>query len=612
MDALQQIPQPDMEGRIVDLSPHTFQHTKPLLKAPVEESTTCTEVTVNTTSGTILNRTTVPLIERRKVPPRTLHTPPTSSPRVADIAAIQREIQPGSVAWLHGYSGCGLSMLLHQVVSSSVAESFVDGVTYVDGEAEPPFLYDIMQRLFKRFYTSDIPIHLPVHLSHMYFGQLQSLMVLDHLPLAQHQLAELTDIFADSTILVAADNPAPDTFLDLPVGGLSSHDAIALTASEADLDLTDLSVAMAVYRICTALHNLPLPLLLVGRLVKSGTMSLQRVLDVLDELTGVKTMVLSALVYDMDVVHERETLVVDTHNRKTEAIVTTNSVWEPLDLAAQIILMSLNRDERLVLAALVRVGGYDADLAALTATSLLPMATIKKATLRLMQLGVLEGQNGRYAVPSMNLLRIFDYILPPGSERSHAAAYFAMAIEPRSADLIWLGRERTNVMAAIETSLAEGAAAQAVVLIRAIHPFLVLRGLWGSWGQVIQWAEQAAHMLRDTALRAWALHERGTHAALHGDFQNAVADLGQAYYLRYDLDDRAGANATRYNLHHFGMIGPVAAYRSKPTAPATPTSPNQLSRAMVVALVIIAVLVITVGIGALAIAFGITNGFSII
>ena len=611
MDELQQIPQPDIKGRIVDLSPHTFQHTKPLLQTPVEEATTCSEVTINSVSGTILNRALTPQVERRKVPPRVLHTYPASSRRSADVVAIQREIQPGNGAWLHGPLGSGLSTLLHQVTHSPVAQSLVDGVTYVDGEAEPPFLNDIIQRLFKRFYKSDVPVHLPANFSSVYLSQLQSLIVLDRLPLDHDQLVELTNILVDSTILVAADNQVPDTFLDLPVGGLSSQEAMTLLATEAKLDLTNLSIAMSVYHICTVFHNLPLPVLLMGRLVKSGAMSLRRILDVLDELTGAKTMVLPALVQDGDEVQERETLVIDTHHHETEAMVAAMMGYEPLELAAQIILMALNRNERLVLAALARVGGYDADFAALTATSLLPMATIKKATIRLMQLGVIEGQNGRYTVRSMNLGHIFDQILPPGPERGRAAAYFAMAIEPRSDDLVWLGRERSNVMAAIETSLAEGVPDQAVVLIRAIHPFLVLRGLWGCWGQVIDWAEQAAEALRDTALRAWSLHERGTHAALHGDFQNAVADLGKAYYLRYDLDDRAGANATRYNLHHFGMIGPVAAYRSKPTTPATPKPPRQLSRATIVALVIIAVLVITGGIGALAIAFGVTHGFSI-
>ncbi|MEM8530460.1 MAG: hypothetical protein AAGF95_06440 [Chloroflexota bacterium] len=612
MDELQQIPQPDIKGRIIDLSPHTFQHTKPLLQTPVEESTTCTEVTINTISGTILNRALTPQVERRKVPPRVLHTYPASSRRSADVVAIQREIQPGNGAWLHGSPGSGLSTLLQQVTHSPVAQSLVDGVTYVDGEAEPPFLDDIVQRLFNRFYKSDVPVHLPTNFSYMYLSQLQSLIVLDHVPLDHTQLVKLTNILVDSTLLVAADQQVPDTFLDLPVGGLPSQEAMSLMATEARLDLTNLSIAMSVYHICTVFHNLPLPVFLMARLVQSGAMSLRRILDVVDELTGATTRVLPALSHDEDGAYERETLVIDTQDYDTEAIVTALKGYQPLELAAQLILIVLNRNERLVLAALVRVGGYDADFAALTATSLLPMATIKQATIRLIQLGVIEGQNGRYALRSMNLGPIFDQILPPGPERGRAAAYFAMAIEPRSDDLVWLGRERSNVMAAIETSLAEGTADQAVVLIRAIHPFLVLRGLWGCWGQLIDWAEQAGEVLRDTALRAWALHERGTHAALHGDFQNAVADLGKAYYLRYDLDDRVGANATRYNLHHFGMIGPVAAYRSKSANPTSSMSPRPLSRVIVVALVIIAVLLITGGIGALAIAFGVTHAFSII
>jgi hypothetical protein len=122
--------------------------------------------------------------------------------------------------------------------------------------------------------------------------------------------------------------------------------------------------------------------------------------------------------------------------------------------------------------------------------------------------------------------------------------------------MAWLARESSNLLAAAKTALLEGQPAQAGALARAVQPHMVLNGLWGSWGRVADLAEQAAQASGDSALRAWALHERGTSAGLRGDLPAASADLAEARRLRVELGDQAGANATLHNMEYLGLLPP--------------------------------------------------------
>jgi hypothetical protein len=543
MSVSQRRPQANLPGVIMSLGSANRQQKRAVGgKGAAHRSAdaSSTEVSVNTFTGTLLNPGATPTITRHERTPRPPQPAPDFFGRERELKLIRREIQPEGGVWLYGPGGCGLSTLLRQAAGIAGAR-LRDGVTYVEGEIEPMHLDDIIQRLFNRFYAVSAPVHVTADMAQQYLGNLQATIVLDHLAIDRAALIDLTDVLVESAVLVAADSAAPDTLLAVQIGSLTRPEAIRLCAAEARIEEAASQVMSKLDHMCAALGDMPLPILLAGRLLQRNAMTLDAIAARLDEL-----------VHREVAVGQHQPLA----ERDTIASADLAQLYDPIELAANLAIAALSPNEQSVLAALTRIGGHDADLAALTATSLLPAEVVEQALDRLIELRLAEYENGRYNVPSVSLLRALDRLLRPGPERSHAAAYFAVAAALRIGDLGWLGRERGNLIAAIETSLAEGLPSQAGAMAQALQPMLVLRGLWGTWGEVVEWAIQAAERRNDDALLAWALHERGTRAGLLGDPQSAGADLTRAYRMRNELSDREGAAATLHNLAYLGLISP--------------------------------------------------------
>lgn len=145
----------------------------------------------------------------------------------------------------------------------------------------------------------------------------------------------------------------------------------------------------------------------------------------------------------------------------------------------------------------------------------------------------------RYQVAHTSLRRIFDRILPAGGQHSAAATYFAAAAGQHATDIEWLLREQPNLLDAARTLLADGRAADAGALMKTLQPALAVSGQWSGWGRAVDLAEEAARASGDSALRAWALHERGTRAGLLGDRAAPAQALRAALALRRALGDRA-------------------------------------------------------------------------
>lgn len=478
-----------------------------------------TGISVNVHHGTILDPAERPNIVRSALP-----RPPLAVrnfyDRAQPVSELQAELQPHHGAWLTGQLGCGITALLHQAANSAAVQSFADGVLYVDGAGRSSEADDIVQSLYNCFYKSESGaiIRLSPEAARSELGALQALFVLDRLRLDGAALAALADTLAGrGAVLVSAEGPAPGTLLDLSLDGLPRADALKLCAAEARLDYAQPEVAALLERLCAALDDLPLPLLLVGRLLRMKVAPLAQLVAVAEDMPG-----------------ERE----------------------PLARAARLALTALSTEERAALAALVRVGGDDADLETLAAASQLSQEAVEDAMAHMLMLRLVSVGANRYAVASASLRRVLARLLPRGEERRRAAAFFAGAAALHMGDMAWLAHNWSSVMAAARTALLEGQVAQAGVLARAVQPHLVLNGLWSSWGKIIGVAAQAAQSSGDQALRAWALHERGTRAGLLGDLTAASADLSEARRLRQELGDRAGADATTHNMDYLGLLPP--------------------------------------------------------
>ncbi|MFL5801699.1 MAG: Ig-like domain-containing protein [Roseiflexaceae bacterium] len=495
---------------------------------------------------TIVNPAARPKIERLP------HHPPRPRPlrnfldRTAECARLRPELQPRGGAWLHGPLGGGHTALLHQIANLPGEAALSDGVVYIRGDREPPQLDDIVQGLFHSFYVSDAPVVATPQLARAYLADVQALFLLDHLPLNHDDLVALTDTLAAGAVVVAADSDAPDTLLDLPLRGLPRREAMLLCLTNARIDPRQPGVLPLLGHLCAALHDTPLALLLAARLLRCQVAALPQLVAVLDEIITERRPPLELAVGQAP----------QASGRSIAPTAPANGAHESLALAAQLALRALHGDEPAVLAALVRVGGPDAEIAALSAISQLPAPAVTAALAHMHELGLVEHEHGRYSVSFMSLRRVLDELLPAGHERERAAAYFAIAVFARAGDLAWSSSEQANLIAAVETSLATGQPGQAGRLAQAIQPALMLSGRWGSWGQVIEWADRAATDSGDAELHAWATHERGTRAGLMGDRAAAVSNLAQSQQLHHQLGDRAAAAVSKHNLRY--LVPPVA------------------------------------------------------
>ncbi len=441
--------------------------------------------------------------------------------REAEQRDLLAELRPGGGAWLYGPPGCGLSTLLTQIAANTPPGALPHGVVCVDGADEPPHLDDVLQRLFARFYSASTTMRVDPGAAQTYLGRLQALVVLDRLPLSYDELTRLVETtLPNSAALVAADGEGPGTLLDLSLGSLPRADAVALCASITRLDGARSEIAAALDRVCAALGDLPLPLLLVARVLRQQTVPIGQIAAVLEDR------------------------------------IAQGNNHSALALAARLSIEGLNEQERAVLAAVV-VGKPHAHIETLAGSSGLPAPALRTMLQRLIGLGLVQGNEDRYEVATPSLRRTLEELLPPERERSRAAAFLAGAAGLRAGDLAWIERERGNLMQAIETLLAEGRAAEAGALAKSVQPAMVLHGLWGSWGDVIDGATAAARQSGDGALRAWALHERGTRAGLLGDRASAADALNQALELRRRMGDQAGAAATRRNMTYLELFPPV-------------------------------------------------------
>jgi hypothetical protein len=518
------------DGRLFDLPPRA--DIAGAIVAPVGER--FASVMINSSAGALLYPARPPAIERLAQPPRPPRATRDFRDRADEQQALLPELAPGRGAWLRGPPGAGRSALLRQIANSPAARALPDGVLYINEQIEPSTLDDIAQGLFSRFFASEPAVRIGGAAARTYLAGLRGLFMLDRLPLSGDALAELADLLADSAALITADGSAPDTLLELALGGLPRAEAVALCAAEARLSSAVPRIAAPLDRLCALLGDLPLPLLLAGRLVQKGRASLEQLVAVLDEMADEP---------------------------------------EPLARAARLALTGLSESERAALAALARIDGQDAGLDALAAISQVEPANLAPALDRLCDLRLVEGGGDRYAIATLALRRILDRLLDPGTQRQRAAAFFAGAAMLHIGDLAWLEAEFGNLTAAIKIALAAGHPAQAGALAQALHPLLVLRGFWGGWGQLIDWAEQAAQAGADRVLQAWALHERGTRAGLLGDSASAAMNLGQARQLRESLGDQAGAAASEHNLAYLNTL-PQSEY-----APADPSSGGRRLRA---------------------------------
>lgn len=451
-------------------------------------------------AGTALEPATLPQLVRlpaRKTPPATSAGFRDRTRLLAELAAIGA----GEARWLRGPAGCGISALLRQGARAVALPA--DGIVLLDATAEATESRadDLLQAVFERFYRSSAykpsPAEMPNHL-----GALEALVLLDHLPpLNADELGRIHDALAGSMVLVAGQGDAPDTFAALRLDPLPMPDAMAMLAPAAPEPANQTYLE----RVCTALAASPLALDLARRLLAMGR-----------------------------------------YGAHSLAVALGQAAAEPLARAAECALVTLSKDERTTLAALMHGCGPYQRAEELVAATALPLTAVEKLLETLGDLGLVSG-SGAYHVRTRSLRRALAALLPAREERRAAAAAFATAAFAHHGDLAWLEQHRAHAMDAITRLLELGEPQRAGALARELAPALVGSGRWDAWGALLGHAFAAADAGGDAALRAWALHERGTRLGLSGRPDLGAGDLTQAERLREAMGDHRGAAVSRRN-----------------------------------------------------------------
>ncbi|KAB8139957.1 CHAT domain-containing protein [Chloroflexia bacterium SDU3-3] len=505
-------PQPDMAGCIV----------VPSATAPGLPPTSC--VRIHSTHGTLALPGVLPVLARRTQP----DAPPAPPSPFFDREREQRQIQDAVATrrgtWVHGPPGSGASALVRQAASAA-AQAMPDGVVALARTADATDQDDLAQEIFEQFYTSEPPTKLTPATARDHLGGLRAMLLMDRLAIAPNAHLALADTLAESAALVAAEVPAPASMLAVPIGPLPRKEATKLLGAEAEAEI-DLSNVMFLDRICAALGDLPLGLELAGRLLRSGTHTLKQLVALAEE-------------------------------QRTEPDI--------LARALKIMLRALDQGQTAALTALAQVGPGGATAEAVEAVS--GTAGARQALRRLAELGLAEQRGERYHLASHSLRRAIERQIKPGDEKKRAASYYVAAAAAHAGDIAWLSDEAGNLLQAIELLLASGKAAEAGALARATQPMAVLRGRWGLWGKLATHAERAATATGDKALRAWAMHERGTRAGLLGNRAEAETALAAAHAIRAELGDAEGLAFSQHNLRHIGLT--IA------TPPATTATPER-------------------------------------
>lgn len=189
--------------------------------------------------------------------------------REETLAALECELTAGGGAWLHGTPGCGLSAVLRQAANRPAAAGLPHGALYLDGALETDDPDELLRRLYVAYHECPIPLAVHPEAARTFLSERQALFVFVQLPLPHDTLAGLADTLRMSAVLIAAEGDAPSGLADVALDGLPRAEALRLPAATADAG----EEGEVLERLCDALADTPLALVLAGRMLRARVAS---------------------------------------------------------------------------------------------------------------------------------------------------------------------------------------------------------------------------------------------------------------------------------------------------------------------------------------------------
>lgn len=480
---------------------------------------------VHANHGTIVYKHAAPQVRLRQFAPQPPRAPRGFINRSAELSRLEDWIASNEIVLVHASDGLGKTALLRQAANSQVARAMPNGVILLEPpgfESQSLGADDVFQQLFDALFESDPPLKVDSVTARTYLSNTRPLVVLDEVPLPPMLQRSLPDLIPQGAFLLSADLPLGGDFQRLPLGPLPRDESVQLLAERAGIEPGE-----TLKYICGLLEDVSLAVTLTGNLMRETGMTPEEALHALGNIQ----------VGGMD------------------------PIAIALDRAYILVFNRLNDAERKVLSAAALTPGMSMSPDWL---SVVLGANVDAALDRLKSLGLLYANSPRLRLPPGLRLTARRRLLL--SEQAVFTKLIAYLREGAQQGQAFVADELGNFLGALDWAVRAGHPADVITLAQTLGPFLCLRGLWDTWGRVLDFALQAAVQLGDRAAEAWALHESGTRLVGLGNISQGNELLQYALSLRQKLGDDNGAAYTRHNLD---VLFPV----TRPAHPAARFSP---------------------------------------
>jgi hypothetical protein len=484
--------------------------------------------------------------------------------RDQELNKLEEYIQQKEAVLLYGSSGMGKTTLLKKIANSDAARAMPDGVVYLDQPYEGNIsgFQDILQRIFDKLFVSDPPVKLIdsddqitnksiVGILRRLAGKLfpnqstklaasvieanlattSPLIILDEVGLEKEALNRLVDQFPMGAVLVASQTaPDDDVFESVQVTPLNHEAAIELFVAKSNIK-ADENARPLIDQICGILGDIPLAIATIATAICQNRIQLDAV-NTLDKLTNLIARL--------------------KKNQPTSKDRAQAALERSFGL---LYYSSLNQSERELLQTVASVPSKSFDREWLENKN----AGAKNSVKILENLGLLYANSPRLRVPEgLRILLRSELDLNEWSEELLEGndGYYLKKLNERKLDMDYIASELGNILGLLEWASYNHRWGDVIKLGRAVDPYLTLKGLWDTWGSVLEQVLSAAQNINDRSTQAWAYHQLGTRQVGVGSLKQAITHLVHALRLRTALGDVGGILFTQHNL---GIILPLVA-----------------------------------------------------
>jgi len=442
-----------------------------------------------------------PTYSRRSTPidlrPRSF---PSLLDRESEFITVKAALRNSMPVSIYGTQGIGKTSLVRQLTHLSEVDGFPDGVVYV--EAPGQGLEDLLQSLFEAFCESQ-PEYKPTETEiRITLRGLKALIFLDHSNLGRDETLSLLNALPNSLfVLCSVERSLWGEGQLISLQGLPEKEAFLLFQHELGRSISEDEQA-AVKRICELLQGHPLRILQAASLVNEKSKPISELLEELQQ-----------------------------------------DIPEKAILNAS--LHTLSRDQERVLALLAAAGGNVMPLEHLVSLSQDP--NVRKTLQGLIALGLVQAHSPRYSLTgnlAVSLAASWDL----SAWEDTLAGHFMNWLEGQLEQTVM----EESVDAILHTLRRVGERERWVEVIRlgrALERHLILGKRWQAWADLLNLILNAAKVLSDRKVEAWALHQLGSRAMCLGHADQARELLTQALNIRKAIKDKAGLEVTRHNLN---------------------------------------------------------------